>query len=244
VSSTVRFEARQDASAVARNAEFFADNERYKQTQKQLEIYRLIALSAAHETEYARALLDIGNGGLFEYPIAHIPRVVAIDIFVEHDFVVRYPGVEWRQMSALDMEFSERFDTVLAVNALHHIVGSTVGATYANLREMMKRVHACLADDGMVVIIESTMPRWFVGFYSLIFGLLLKVWPLTHPPTFQFYFRDIIKAAESAGLELRELTFIPKTSDFMFLGWQIKRWMAPIQVAKFVFAHAKANAHL
>jgi cyclopropane fatty-acyl-phospholipid synthase-like methyltransferase len=234
--------ARQDASSVASNAEFFADNAGYKQAQKQLELYRFIALAATHETAHARALLDIGNGGLFEYPIDHIPRVVAIDVFVEADFATRYPGVEWRQMSALEMEFSERFDTVIAINTLHHVIGPSVEGTHANLREFMRRAEACLEPDGKVVIIESTMPRWFVRLHTLVFRPVLKLWPLTHPPTFQFHFRDIIEAAEAAGFELRELTFIPKTSDFIFLGRQIKPWMAPIRVGKFVLARPRAGA--
>src|SRR5262249_35546335 len=123
-----------------------------------------------------------------------------------------------------------------AINTLHHIVGSTVAATYRNLRDVMQRVEACLDANGKFVVIESTMPRWFVRVYSWLFVPLLAVWPLSHPPTFQFDFRDIIDAAERAGLELREVAFIPNTSDFIFLGWKVKRWMAPIRVAKFVFA--------
>ncbi len=228
-------EPRQEASAVALNAEFFAENDFYKLAQKRLELYRLIALAAAHETAHAHSLLDIGNGGFFEYPIAHIPNVVAIDLFVEKDFTARYPGVESHQLSVLDMEFSERFDTVIAINTLHHIVGSSVEATYANLREFMMRAKTALESDGTLVLIESTMPRWFVRMYSLVFPLLLKLWPLSHPPTFQFHFRDILKAAAQAGLELQEFTWIPKTSDFILLGLQVKRWMVPIRVGKFVF---------
>ena len=225
----------QQATAVVKNVEFFADNDEYKSAQKRLEHYRLVALAASHETEGSRALLDIGNGGVFEYPLAHIPRVVAIDVFVEEHFAGRYPNVEWRQMSALEMEFAERFDTVIAINTLHHIIGSSVEATYANLAEFMKRAAGCLESDGKLVVIESTMPRWFVRPYSVLFPLVLKLWPLTHPPTFQFYYREIIRAAEEAGLEVREFTWIPKTSDVLFLGWQIKRWMAPVRVGKFVF---------
>jgi hypothetical protein len=139
------------------------------------------------------------------------------------------------------MAFDERFDTVVAINTLHHIVGSTVAGTYRNLGDLMQRVEACLDANGKFVVIESTMPRWFVRVYSWLFPPLLAAWPLSHPPTFQFYFRDIIDAAERAGLELREVAFIPKTSDFLFLGWRVKRWMAPIRVAKFVFARKEAE---
>ena len=234
-SPTALDDARQEAGALRRNAEYFADNDYYKSAQKRLEIYYFIGLAASHETAQAKALLDIGNGGVFEYPIAHIPRVVAIDVFVEESFAKRYPQVEWRQLSALDMEFDERFDTVIALNTLHHIIGSSVETTYTNLYVFMRRAMASLEGGGKLVLIESTMPRWFVWLYGRIFPYLLKVWPLTHPPTFQFYYRDILRAADSMGFELREFTWIPKTSDFLMMGWQVKRWMAPIRVGKFVF---------
>ena len=227
--------AGQHTTAREKNAAFFADNDAYKSAQKRLETYRYIALAASHETEDSKTLLDIGNGGVFEYPIDHIRRVVAIDVFVERDFAERYPRVEWHQVSALDMNFLERFDTVIAVNTLHHIVGSSVRATYANLAEFMKRTTGCLCDDGRLVLIESTMPRWFVRLYSFLFPLVLALWPLSHPPTFQFHYRDIVKAADQAGLSLREFTWIPKTSDVLFLGWQIKGWIVPIRIGKFVF---------
>ena len=229
-------EAKQNTSSLSKNANWFADNDFYKNTQHQLELYRFIALAAAHETAGTKTLLDIGNGGLFEYPISHISRVVAIDVFVEDSFSARYPSVDWRQMSALDMQFAEHFDTVLAINTLHHIVGDSVRATYANLGRFMERTASCMTPAGKLVVIESTMPRWFVKPYSLVFPLVLKLWPLSHPPTFQFHYRDILKAAETAGLKLSEFTWIPKTSDFMFLGFRVKRWMAPIRVGKFVFS--------
>ena len=90
----------------------------------------------------------MGNGGLFEYPIQHIPRVVAIDVFIEPDFGMRYPSVEWRQMSVLEMEFNEQFDTVIAINTLNHVIGSSVITTYPNLYELMRRARASLQPDG------------------------------------------------------------------------------------------------
>ena len=64
--------------------------------------------------------------------------------------------------------------------------------------------------------------------------LLVAIWPLKHPPTFQFHFRDILEAASRAGFEVREFCWVPKTSDVMTLGFRVKRWMTPIQVGKFV----------
>jgi SAM-dependent methyltransferase len=225
----------QNEKSVAKNQDFFADNELYKRLQGELELYQFIAKSAAHETADARRLLDIGNGGVFIFPISHIPEVEAIDIFVEEGFKTRYPSVKWTQMSALDMRFEKPFDTVIAINTLHHVIGDTVKATYENLDRIMGEVSRNLEPNGKFVLLESTVPAWFIAPYKLVFELLIKFWPLKHPPTFQFHFRDILAAGNNAGLRLAEFCWIPKTSDFMTMGFRVKPWMSPIQMGKFVF---------
>jgi SAM-dependent methyltransferase len=225
----------QNEKSVVKNQDFFAENELYKSLQGELELYQFIANSAAHETAGARRLLDIGNGGVFIFPIDHIPDIEAIDIFVEASFSARYPTVKWTQMSALDIRFEKPFDTVIAINTLHHVIGDTVGATYKNLNKIMGEVSRNLEPNGKFVLLESTVPAWFIALYKLVFELLVRFWPLKHPPTFQFYFRDILSAGEKAGLKLTEFCWIPKTSDFMTMGFRVKPWMSPIQMGKFVF---------
>lgn len=225
----------QNESALEKNKEFFADNKEYKTIQSELEHYRFIALSAAESVTHSRSLLDVGNGGLFIYPIEHIPHVVAIDLFVEDDFAKRYPRVIWKQMSALDMFFSEEFDTITEINTLHHIVGSSVQGTYDNLNRFFQQAHKALIPSGKLVLLESTVPRWFIEPYKLMFPILLKAWPLKHPPTFQFHFRDILKTAEAHAFTLKEFCWIPKTSDVLAFGKRVRPWLSPIKTAKFVF---------
>ena len=62
-------EAGQPNVAVRKNAEFFAENDWYKSNQSRLEMYRLIAEAAAQEVRTAKSILDIGNGGIFIFPI-------------------------------------------------------------------------------------------------------------------------------------------------------------------------------
>ena len=148
----------QNEKSVVKNQDFFADNELYKTLQGELELYQFIAKSAAHETTGARRLLDIGNGGVFIFPIAHIPDIEAIDIFLEESFKTRYPTVKWTQMSALDMRFDKPFDTLIAINTLHHVIGDTVKATYKNLDKIMGEVSRNLEPNGKFVLLESTVP--------------------------------------------------------------------------------------
>ncbi len=225
----------QNEKSFTKNQKFFANNESYKRQQNELELYRFMKMSATHETSGARRLLDIGNGGIFLFPIDHISEVEAIDIFVEKDSKIRYPRVKWKQMSALDMHFDRPFDTVIAINTLHHIIGDTVSATYANLDKVMIQIGKVLEPNGKFILLESTVPMWFLAPYKLIFQLLIRIWPLHHPPTFQFHFRDILAAAKMAGFDLQEFCWIPKTSDVLTMGFRVKPWMTPIQVGKFIF---------
>jgi SAM-dependent methyltransferase len=225
----------QNSKAFAKNQSFFADNDSYKQSQEHLETYRFIAMSAAEAVKGAQRLLDVGNGGVFIFPIAGIPEVVAVDIFVEDSFATRYPTVKWIQASALDMRFENEFDTVVEINTLHHIIGSTVRQTYRNLDTFFKNTRRALEPGGRFVVIESTVPRWFLTPYKAVFPGLVKLWPLSHPPTYQFHYRDLLSVGQANGFDLEEFCWVPKTSDILTLGFRVKPWMTPIRIAKMVF---------
>lgn len=227
--------SQQTKLAAEKNRDFFAENDDYKSIQGELEHYRFIALSASDAVRGARRLLDIGNGGVFIYNIEGIPRIVAIDIFVEPSFSQRYPGVIWREMSALDLAFDREFDTLIEINTLHHIVGANVQANYANLASFFSGAYRSLEPGGTLVLIESTVPKWFLTPYKWIFPLFTRFWPFKHPPTFQFNYRDLLKAGADSGFDLREFCWVPKTSDVLAFGVRVKSWMSPIQTAKMVF---------
>jgi SAM-dependent methyltransferase len=228
-------EAGQNEEALRKNAAFFSENEWYKSNQNRLETYRLIADAAAHEVETAQSLLDIGNGGLFIFPIEHIPLVEAIDVFVEESFSQRYPKVRWRAMNILDLEDQERFDTIVAINCLHHVVGSDVEQCYRNLSRILSVIFRALQGGGKLALLESTVPPWFLKIYKPLYPLLLKIWPLKHPPTFQYNFREIHAAAVQAGFERVEMAWIPKVGNIMTLGFEIPGWLSPTRIGKFVY---------
>ncbi len=228
-------EAGQTNVAIRKNAEFFAENDWYKSSQGRLEMYRLIAESAAKEVKTAKQLLDIGNGGIFIFPIDHIPRVEAIDLFVDESFSARYPEVRWRKMSVLDLDDHDRFDTIILINCLHHVIGRNVAQCYENLNRIFEVTFRALQPEGKLVVIESTVPNWFLTMYKLIFQILLKLWPLSHPATFQYNCRDINRAAAAAGFKGGETTWIPKVGNIMTLGLELPAWLTPIQVGKFVY---------
>jgi SAM-dependent methyltransferase len=228
-------EAGQSNTAIRKNADFFAENDWYKSNQGRLEIYRLIADSAAQEVKTANRILDVGNGGIFVFPIDHIPHVEAIDLFVDKSFSVRHPDVHWRQMSVLDLEDEDKYDTIIAINCFHHVIGKNVPQCYENLTRIFEVTFRALQPGGKLVAIESTVFGWFLKMYKPLFPILLKLWPLSHPPTFQYHYRDIDRAADSAGFPPGETTWIPKTGNIMTLGVELPARLTPIRVGKFVY---------
>jgi hypothetical protein len=228
-------QAGQSNAAIRKNADFFAENEWYKWNQGRLATYRLIAESAAHEMKQANRILDIGNGGIFAFPIDHISRVEAIDLFVDKTFSIRHPDVHWRKMSVLDLKDENKYDTIIAINCLHHVIGKNVAQCYENLTRIFEVTFRALQQGGKLVVIESTVWAWFLKIYKPIFPVLLKFWPLNHPPTFQYHYRDIERAADSAGFGSGKTTWIPKIGNIMTLGMELPARLTPTRVGKFVY---------
>lgn len=227
-------EAGQSNAAIRKNADFFAENDWYKSNQGRLEIYRLIADSAAQEVQTANSVLDIGNGGIFIFPIDHIPHVEAIDLFVDKSSV-RHPDVHWRQMSVLDLKDEDKYDTIIAINCLHHVIGRNVAQCYENLTRIFEVTFRALQPGGKLVVIESTVFGWFLKLYKPLFPILLKMWPLSHPLTFQYHGRDLDHAADSAGFRPGQTTWIPKSGNIMTLGLKLPAWLTPIRIGRFVY---------
>ena len=92
---------RQDPTAAARNEAFFADNAAYTERVASLDTYRFIREHLDAEVAGAQRLLDIGNGGTFDYDPALAGAITAVDLFVEPG-AERPPNVEYVQGDALD----------------------------------------------------------------------------------------------------------------------------------------------
>lgn len=106
---------------------------------------------------------------------------------------------------------------------------------YKNLDRIFKVIFRALQPEGKLVVIESTVPDWFLRIYKPIYPSLLKLWPLSHPPTFQYHYRDLDRAADSSGFKDGEMTWIPKVGNIMTLGVEVPAWLTPIRVGKFVY---------
>lgn len=214
---------------VVANSEWFHHNDHYMATQSQLECYQHIQRIVEREVEGVGELLDVGNGGFFNYDTGLAGRVTAVDLFLQDG-----PGPtanSWfRAGSFLDLPFADcEFDCVLEQNVLHHVTGGSVAQNHANLRRCLAEMYRCLRPGGKAVVIESTVGPLFNLFEGLVYRPLLWLKRGGHPVTYQYTARQILDAAESCGFRLLELTLIPRGAFLLQYGY---RWPSVLTPAK------------
>jgi SAM-dependent methyltransferase len=222
-------------STAESNARWFADNDRYVELQSRLAHYQYVQRMITHELRDAGRVLDIGNGGFFNYDPSAAAHVTAVDLFLPDGPGPR-PNTTFRRGSLLDLPFAdESFDCVVMQNVFHHVTGRTAAGNHANLRRGMREIHRCLARGGKAVVVESTVGRLFHGFEWLVFRAALAVKRWGHPVTFQFTPGHLIEAAHAAGFRLEEWSYVPRGLFVLQFGYRWPSLLTPARPVKLVF---------
>lgn len=219
------------------NARWFEENRAYVEKQERLECYRNIR-RAIEPHLGVEDLLDVGNGGFFNYDTSLARTVVAVDLFLTDGPGPR-PNTTFRQGSVLDLPCADRsFDTVIVQNVLHHVTGDTVAANHRNMRTCLREIGRVLRAGGTAVLVESTVNRAFYHFERIAFPLLRHATVAGHPMTFQFTARQIRAAAIAAGFRVRELTYVPRGRYVLQFGFQWPSVLTPARPIKLVLTKA------
>jgi SAM-dependent methyltransferase len=218
------------------NATWFKGNHNYQQEVLKLEIYRNARLSIERELEGCRSLLDIGNGGFFNYDISKIQQVVALDLFIDEENPPS--NVEFVQADAMEFQIDRTFDRIIMQNVIHHIPGLSPDEAVRNLHALMASCRRHLAKDGRLIVVESTVPRWFNIFERMVFQALLKMWCFSHPLTFQHTASDLRTSALRTGFKVLDYTIIPKGPYVLQFGIKVPSFTTPVQLLKIVLAPA------
>ncbi|MGA2162891.1 MAG: class I SAM-dependent methyltransferase [Solirubrobacteraceae bacterium] len=180
----------QDLANAAKNAGFFHDNERYAGRVGTLDTYRNVRRAIDREIAGARYLLDVGNGGVFDYDTRLVERLVGVDLFLDGTPPHLADHITLRRGDALALdERDEAYDMVLEVFLLHHLVGADTSSTLANIRRALAEAHRVLEPGGRLVVVESCVSARAFAIERRLFGALrgLARTPLvSHPATLQF----------------------------------------------------------
>ncbi len=218
-----------------KNIEWFRDNDAYIEAQANLEFYQHIELMIRREIHGENEVLDIGNGGFFNYDTQLANHVTAVDLFLE-DGPGPTPNSTFKQGSILDIPFpNESFDCIILQNVLHHVTGECVKENHRNLSRNLAELYRCVRRGGKVVIIESTVGDWFYAIEKVLFRPLLALKKGGHPVTFQFTPKQIISETLEKGFELIEYADVPSRGlYFLQAGYKWPTLLSPARVIKLV----------
>jgi SAM-dependent methyltransferase len=185
-----RTETGQDIASVAKNAEFFDANRRYARRVGELETYKRIRHAIGPEIAGSLRLLDVGNGGVFDYDTNLAREVVGVDLFLDDTPPDLPANVTLRQGDALALaEPDAAYDRVLEVSVFHHLVGHDVDSTLANIRRAVDEAHRVLEPGGRLVVMESCVSERAFEVERRLFGTLQRIARtrlMHHPATLQF----------------------------------------------------------
>jgi SAM-dependent methyltransferase len=189
--------ARQDADSATLNAEFFA-RDTHGRDVAELDTYLQIGAALNRELAGVDRLLDVGNGGVFEYDTRLAREILAVDLFLDQLPASHFPdNVTPRTGDALDLAVPDAsHDAVLHALLYHHLVGATPEEMVANVRRAIAEAERALEPGGRLVVAESCVPGWFYPVEKLLFRplVLLARTPLLggHPAVIQLPFDALV----------------------------------------------------
>jgi SAM-dependent methyltransferase len=179
----------QDTLSVEKNKSFFSDNTTYAQNVARLTTYRNIRAAVNAAITGRQRLLDIGNGGVFDYDTQLVEEIVGVDLFLDEAAPEVPANVTLRRGDALALDEPDAaYDGVLFVLVLHHLVSTDVDGTVENIGRAIGEARRVLAPGGKLIIVESCVSSRAFAVERRLFGALRVVAStrfMDHPPTLQ-----------------------------------------------------------
>ncbi|EEQ12391.1 Methyltransferase [Yersinia mollaretii ATCC 43969] len=217
------------------NADYFlTGHSDYKKQIESIDTYKFISQALDNKLHGVDKLLDIGNGGIFDYSTENISEIFGLDLFLDSitDDVVVPDNVRMIQGSALDIpESLSNFDAVLMVMLIHHLVGKDVQSCVDNARRSFEEAYRVVKPGGRLLVMDSCVPAWFYAIETRLFKAASWVIERTikHPPVLQHTNSGIAELMKNVGFGDIEIIIVPKGKYIVQFGVKVPSFITPTQ---------------
>lgn len=228
----------QSIESIEDNISFFKNNiDSYSSKVEKLDTYIILRSYINKAIQGIETLLDIGNGGVFDYDTSLIKKIVGLDLFLDKlpSTFSCPPNVILRTGSALDIPDSENtYDGVLMVMLIHHLIGKNVKSSIQNVKKTIAEAHRVLKPGGKMIITESCVPQWFYHFQKLVFPLTSRLVDkiFKHPATLQ-YSPSMLKEMLEEKFKKVEITKVPLGKWVIIYGLKVPSIITPVSATIF-----------
>jgi SAM-dependent methyltransferase len=230
----------QNATSAEQNAEFFA-RDKHARDAAELDTYQRIREALTREVAGTGRLLDVGNGGVFEYDTTKVREIVAVDLFLDRVPEDQFPeNATARKGDALDLEEPDSsYEVVLEALLYHHLVGSRAADSIVNIRTAIAEAERVLQPGGRLVVAESCVPRWFYRVEKVLFRPLVALARTRllggHPAVLQLPFA-LLRELIAERLEIERAYRVPAGRWITQFG---RRWPTALTPARAVIVVAR-----
>ncbi|MCP4680743.1 MAG: class I SAM-dependent methyltransferase [Desulfobacterales bacterium] len=138
-------------------------------------------------------VVDFGNGGIINYPIENIDKLICIDIIYKNTTITDNK-VDYRYGDFYDITFREEIDCLLAQFLFHHLVDDE------KLKSSIRKIRGKLKRNGKIIILEIVLPRFAELIQNILKPIILNTLAIMRKPSLRFFSsRTLVELLAEAG---------------------------------------------